>query len=139
MQVRIVTVVLGAASLLGILSAQTIKKVPLKPTAPNSGTEMFANYCAVCHGPDGKGAGPAASALNVPPANLTQLATRNHGKFPEEKVAGVLSGSVDVTAHGSQEMPIWGELFKSLGQNDPGTLRMRIANLTAYVKSIQAQ
>ncbi len=41
--------------------------------APGSdrGAEVFATYCAVCHGPDGKGNGPAAAALVPPPPDLT--------------------------------------------------------------------
>jgi mono/diheme cytochrome c family protein len=38
--------------------AQTIKNVPPNPTSPTSGKDMFKEYCAVCHGQDGKGGGP---------------------------------------------------------------------------------
>jgi len=41
--------------------------------APESdrGARVFATYCAVCHGPEGKGDGPAAVALVPPPPDLT--------------------------------------------------------------------
>ncbi|MBW1885021.1 MAG: cytochrome c [Deltaproteobacteria bacterium] len=35
------------------------------------GARVFAAYCAVCHGPAGKGDGPAAAALVPPPSDLT--------------------------------------------------------------------
>jgi hypothetical protein len=34
-------------------------------------------------------------------------------------------------------MPIWGTLFSSLNTNSPGTVQLRISNLTTYIKSIQ--
>src|SRR5581483_4785537 len=91
------------------LSAQTIKQVPPNPTSPASGEQMFNEYCAVCHGKDAKGDGPAATALKKSPADLTSLTRRNQGKFPEAKVFSVIKGDSNVAAHGSREMPIWGD------------------------------
>ena len=136
---RIAVILIGALSLLGDLSAQTIKKVPLASTPANSGKAMFANYCAACHGAEGKGDGPAVAALKTPPPNLTQLTARENGKFPDNRVANILSGMVSVNAHGSTEMPIWGELLKTVSRNDQNTVQLRISNLTDYVKSLQAK
>lgn len=118
-------------------SAQTIKKSPVQATSPASGEEMFSEYCAVCHGKDAKGDGPAASALKKAPANLTTLSARNGGKFPELKVANVIHGDPDSPSHGSRDMPIWGTLFSSLNASSPGTVQLRISNLTTYIKSLQ--
>jgi len=120
-------------------NAQTLKKAPISPTSPASGQEMFKEYCAVCHGLDGKGTGPAATALKKTPANLTELTQRNGGKFPELKVYGTIKGDVDVPAHGSRDMPIWGSLFQSVSHGNQSEVQMRIANLTAYVQSLQAK
>jgi mono/diheme cytochrome c family protein len=49
-----------------------------------SGKKTYTEYCASCHGEDGKGMGPAASALKAPPSDLTTLAKRHAGKFPED-------------------------------------------------------
>jgi mono/diheme cytochrome c family protein len=126
----------------GTLSAQAakeIKKVPLSPTSPVSGVEMFRTYCAVCHGVNGKGAGPAAEALKKAPTDLTQLAVRNNGKYPEDRVAHAITGDAQIGAHGSHDMPVWGDLFKSLNSGTSDLVRLRIVNLTDYVKSIQAK
>ena len=120
-------------------SAQTIQKTAVSPTSPSSGADMFKTYCAACHGTDGKGTGPAAPALKKTPANLTELTARNGGKFPELKVYGTIKGDVDMPAHGSRDMPVWGSLFSSVSHGNQSEVQMRIANLTAYVQSIQAK
>ena len=120
-------------------NAQTVKRVPASPTSPASGQEMFTTYCAVCHGSDAKGTGPAASALKKTPANLTELTARNGGKFPELKVYGTIKGDLETPAHGSRDMPIWGAVFQSMGHGNQSEVQMRIANLTAYVQSLQAK
>ena len=62
--------------------ATTVKHVPLKSVSPTSSKDMFANYCASCHGAEGKGNGPAAAALRTLPANLTVLSQKNGGNYP---------------------------------------------------------
>ena len=37
----------------------------------SQGKELFAEKCAICHGADGKGNGPAAAAFSKPPADFT--------------------------------------------------------------------
>lgn len=117
-----------------------VKKVPMKQTSPVSGKEMFTQYCAVCHGTDGKGGGPAAAALKTPPADLTTLAKRSSdGNFPRDRVATLLKNGSDLAAHGSSEMPIWGPLFKSLDRTHDIAVQQRIKNLNDYLVSIQAK
>ena len=53
--------------------------VPVKSISPVSGEQMYTVYCAACHGNVGKGDGPAAEALEVPPRDLTILARNNGG------------------------------------------------------------
>lgn len=115
----------------------SVKHVPITNTSPTSGKEMFNSYCAVCHGKDGQGKGPAASALKVPPPDLTQLAKKNGGKFPAAHVASVIRGQADLAAHGSKDMPVWGPLFSNISQGHEGQVQQRIANLVGYVESLQ--
>ena len=114
-----------------------IKKTQVKPSNPVSGAQMFKEYCAVCHVPEGKGDGPAATALKVPPPDLTTLAQRHDGKFPDDYVANVLRNGVKSPAHGSSEMPVWGPLFATMNRMDNAQVTLRISNLTNYLKSIQ--
>jgi mono/diheme cytochrome c family protein len=121
------------------LKAQTVKQGTIMPTSPASGRQMFQEYCAVCHGRDGNGGGPAAAALKIPPADLTTLSQRNHGKFPGNKVFDTIKGDSDTPAHGSKEMPIWGDLFLSMSHGSPGEVQQRISNLTSYIATLQTK
>lgn len=117
----------------------TIRHVNVKPTSPASGKEMYTSYCAVCHGADGKGGGPAATALKTPPADLTILSKNNRGKYPAVKVSSILRGTSDLPAHGSKEMPVWGPLFRSISGGRESEVQERLANLTEYVESLQTK
>ena len=118
--------------------SKEVKKEPIQTTSPNSGSEMFHSYCAPCHGAGGKGNGPAATSLKNPPANLTQLAKKNGGKFPSDHVTTVLRNGVS-GAHGSSDMPIWGPLFSQVSGHDDALVQMRISNLVRYLETIQAK
>ena len=100
-----------------------------------SGAELYKQHCAVCHGIDLKGSGPAPEPYRTPP-DLTTLARRHSGKFPNTYVSRVLRNGVVMPAHGPAEMPIWGEEFAAdrLGESQVAS---RIANLTDYIKSLQ--
>jgi mono/diheme cytochrome c family protein len=116
-----------------------VKHVPMKPTSAASGQEMFTNYCAACHGKDGKGDGPAATALKVPPADLSTLSKRNDGKFPHDHVSATLRGEASLPAHGSKEMPVWGPLFWQMSHGHAAEVQQRITNVTKYIETLQAK
>ena len=120
-----------------------IKKSSITQTSAASGEEMFKTYCSPCHGLSGKGNGPAASSLKVPPPDLTALASRNDGKFPGDFVSTVLRNGVgpkgESPAHGSADMPVWGPAFKAISGGSEALMNLRIANLIHYLESIQAR
>ena len=118
--------------------SKSIKTVPLQPTATLEGADSFNQYCAVCHGKDGKGGGPAAEALKKRPADLTQIARRNNGKFDDLIVQNVITGDDVRAAHGSRDMPVWGELFKSVSL-DASARRLRVYSLVKYIEQMQAK
>jgi len=140
---RVLATVFSVLSLFAAAGAQepakTIKHVPVTQTSPTSGQEMYKAYCAVCHGVDGKGGGPAASALKAPPSDLTQLSKSNGGQYPDMKVVTIIRGQGNLAAHGTQEMPIWGKVFWSMSHGHEGEVQQRITNLNSYIKSLQAK
>jgi mono/diheme cytochrome c family protein len=100
-----------------------------------SGGQIYRQYCASCHGVDGKGNGPARRALRVPAPDLTTLAKRHAGKFPYEYVTGVLRFGPGVPSHGSGAMPTWGPLFEYY--YNQSSAQRRIQNLCDYLAAIQ--
>ena len=138
-----IAVVLGALAVNAIAQdakpTTQIKHVPVKQTSAASGQEMYVNYCAVCHGKDGKGNGPATPALKVPPSDLTTLAQKNGGKYPGLHVSSVIRGEADLPAHGSKEMPVWGPLFWRMSQGHEGEVQQRVTNLNQYIETLQAK
>lgn len=111
--------------------------IPVERTSPNDGKQMYANYCAPCHGTDGRGSGPAAFALKPRPTDLTLLARSKGGKFPEVHVIAVLQFGPDVPAHASATMPAWGPILGNMNRTNFQDKQLRISNLTRYLESIQ--
>lgn len=102
-----------------------------------SGKKTFVKYCASCHGLDGTGTGPVASALKSPPTDLTTLAKNNEGKYPAGFVSAVLKFGRNLSAHGSQDMPVWGSRFKMIDPvNDP-TGQRHVDDIVAYIATLQ--
>jgi hypothetical protein len=125
----------------GVVLAQEqsrIRTTPVRGALPFGGQELFTELCAACHGTDGRGDGPAAAALKMMPTDLTMLAKNAGGKFPSMAVRRFIEGADAVEAHGSREMPVWGQTFRSLSVDNPmANVELRIRNLTKYIEGIQ--
>ena len=132
---HVLAVLVALAVSVGVAHAQPkVEQAPIKPTPASDASAMFNNYCAVCHGKTGVGDGPAASALAKAPADLTRISARNGGQFPEVKVKRYIEGADEVPAHGSRDMPMWGDLFRSLNRD---TAQIRVQALSDYLKKMQ--
>ena len=118
------------------------------------GKSEFQSSCASCHGADAKGKGPVSGQLKTPPSDLTMLAKNNNGVFPTNAVYETIYGLKTIPAHGTREMPIWGERFnpivnlphsvylsywKMLGpeQSPEVVVRTRILAVIDYLNRIQ--
>jgi mono/diheme cytochrome c family protein len=131
----------GALAISAGYADQTNAKVviALQKTAPVNGRQMYTNYCAPCHGTDGRGSGPVAPALKQKPTDLTALAKTNGGKYPSSHIATVLEYGTELSAHGTAQMPVWGPVLGRMDQQHPDQRLLRISNLSQYLRSIQTK
>jgi len=121
-----------------LAAAQPLPRVPGETVS--AGQQYFMRYCSACHGVEGLGDGPAAPALRPPPADLTRIAQRRGGRFPVAEIAAYIDGRTVVSAHGSREMPIWGERFGEMaggGSVGEEVVRGNLLVLIEYLQSIQ--
>jgi mono/diheme cytochrome c family protein len=124
--------VIAMTSALGVTAAQ----------AQDLGAQLYADYCAACHGASGKGDGDMANVMTIPSPNLTLLAKANDGSFPMLQVIHVIDGRTGVRAHGGT-MPVFGKVFQTEaggGNGDYGPVlesRGRVLSLAMYLESIQ--
>ena len=117
--------------------AQSETKAGATANEPVSGKQLYNSYCALCHGSDAKGGGPFSPQLKIWPPDLTQLAKKNKGVFPEMHVEEAIDGEFCKPSHGTSEMPIWGPVFRSMAHGQKDSARVRIRTLLKYLESIQ--
>lgn len=111
---------------------------------PDEGARLYAENCAMCHGPTGQGDGPLAGEMSPPPANLALIAARNDGSFPRARMMSIIDGYKRADLPG-QDMPEFGLLLE--GDTVPvdtgdGVLTPTprpLAALLAYLEAIQQQ
>lgn len=113
-----------------------------------AGKATYDRYCDSCHGENAEGKGRYAKNLTTKPADLTIISARNNGVFPLAKMYQVIDGTDTFLAHGSREMPIWGERFdlnnwgegnwnRGYTEHSTRIARGRILELLIYLDSIQ--
>ncbi|WP_288254220.1 cytochrome c [uncultured Hydrogenophaga sp.] len=133
------------AGLLGALAAQA--------QAPQASVDLgkleFTDNCAACHGVDGKGNGPLGGLLQKSPPDLSQLAKKNGGVLPVNRMYAVIEGTAAIPSHGVRDMPIWGREYRieegqrlreARGLYEPAeVVRARILTLIEYISRLQTQ
>jgi len=116
--------------------------------ATEIGKDEYVRSCASCHGVTGKGDGPAAKSLIKPPTDLTTLSEANKGVFPVSRVYDTIDGRIEVIAHGTRDMPVWGELYMrelkypgSVLSKDmsESLIRVRMLALIEYISTLQGR
>jgi mono/diheme cytochrome c family protein len=110
--------------------------IPIGPTSPADGKQMYTSYCAPCHGVDGRGHGPASSALKVPATDLSTLTAANGGRFPENHLVSVLRFGLD---HKAIEMPAWNQIFARMNHANSMISDQRTSNLVEYLRTLQVK
>ena len=133
---------------LGLLGAAACAQ----PQGVDMGRSEFQNSCASCHGAGGKGDGPVAPALSKKPSDLTTLAKRNGGALPVQLVWEMIDGRAQVPlgsfAHGSREMPVWGDDYRAaarlsgdsaVANNPEWFVRGRIVALIDYLQRVHVK
>lgn len=107
------------------------------------GAQLYADFCAVCHGADARGAGVMAEVLTAEPTDLTRLSA--DGVFPTLDVVRQIDGRDPLLAHGG-EMPLFGLWFEGDGADvalsgpggQPLLVSRPIADLVAYLIEVQS-
>lgn len=101
------------------------------------GRGLYLQYCASCHGTDGRGGGAAGANLKTALPDLTRLPTKG-GRFDESHAAVSIDGTRTVRAHQKGEMPIWGQVLAESGaRRGEGGAATQILALVKYLGSIQ--
>lgn len=106
-----------------------------------TGVGDFTRFCADCHGPEGKGNGPAAAGLKPRPADLTQLSRKNGGKFPRLTVMNRIDGYT--MGKSDSPMPAFGDLLEGKtvlfdsGDGIETPTPWRLVALQRYVETLQ--
>jgi mono/diheme cytochrome c family protein len=127
----------GLALALGSSAAQAESQGDIE-----QGKQLYMKYCATCHGPSATGDGVAAATFKTKPTDLTMLAKNNGGSFPTMKVLNIVKGDAPIAAHGSREMPVWGEIIGrplDTGMYKQDDVDLKILSIANYLKSIQKQ
>ena len=133
---NLITLAVLALSIL--LVSDVIQLTPIAAANNERGRKLYFQYCASCHGADGRGQGPVAASLAKPLPDLTRIEKKN-GKFPGIRVRLVIEGEVverELTAHGTKTMPVWGRVFDAT-KRDKGLVMLDLSALTRYIESIQ--
>lgn len=99
-----------------------------------SGEMTYMTYCALCHG---MGAGTAmfADALKKPAPDLTQIAKRNGGMFPEGRVEAIIRDG-GVSGHGTMRLLSWERYFQR--DAPPERADQVIDEIVSYLEKHQA-
>ncbi len=134
---RLVSVV-PALAVLTFVSLTSCAGIPTADAV--AGERLYAVSCAGCHGANARGNGPVAPILRTSAPDLTLIASRRGGSFPEDEIYRIVDGQADLSAHGPRNMPVWGYEFYGQDPDDEVAHRQatsKIESLLEFLRSIQ--
>ncbi|HUI26390.1 MAG TPA: c-type cytochrome [Candidatus Kryptonia bacterium] len=123
----------------GLVAALSGAAAPLRAET-DPAKAAYLKYCSACHGETGKGDGVVSGFMQPRPTDLTQLAKKNGGQFPMTQVVRDIDGTQTVRAHGTREMPVWGEIFREATAGQiAGESQARVKSLliAEHVRTLQ--
>lgn len=97
-------------------AARRINPIPKSPESIASGGALFGEHCAMCHGKEGRGNGPAAKNSIPKPTNLAAMG-KSHS-------AGDIAWKIET---GKKQMPAWKD---TLTEN-------QIWDIVNYIRSLK--
>jgi mono/diheme cytochrome c family protein len=108
-----------------------IKWVTAKRVNSIEGADIYAAYCQVCHGPTGRGNGPAARRLSVPVPDLSTICERD-GAFNVVHVRLHVSDR-----HQHVVMPDWDQILYHNYSQQRGYADLAALNLARHIERLQ--
>jgi len=120
---------LTLTTLLSFLTILNISQALAEPPLAYEGRRLYVSYCQLCHGTDGKGAGPLAKAMKISPADLTTTIRVRSDAILTKIITG--EGGPTITGRDrhnliSDAMPEWKDIFS----------KTQIKSLIAYLRFI---
>jgi high-affinity iron transporter len=98
-------------------AACAVATTPVARAQGPAGADIFRVRCVMCHGPQGRGNGPMATALNPRPIDFGDAAKR---------LATTDSAVGQVIRHGRRSMPAFGQLSQA-----------EVDSLVAFLKTLR--
>ncbi len=121
--------------------SETPRSAPSGEVDP--GRALYVAYCQGCHGSQGRGDGPVASSLRVPPPDLSRLWEKYGTPLDRDRLVAYIDGRSLLGLHGDSEMPVWGDEFfgdtPPLAPNVEGLKRHLIELLADHLERLQSK
>lgn len=97
-----------------IIVTVSVPEAVANQPAAYEGRRLYVSYCLLCHGVDGKGAGPLAKAMKISPADLTTTVRSRSDTILTKIITG--EGRQTITGRDrhnllSDAMPEWNDVF----------------------------
>jgi mono/diheme cytochrome c family protein len=135
------------ATMVAVAAMTALAATAVSAQASKLGQREYQNSCAVCHGAGGKGDGSYGGLLGTRVPDLTLMQKNNGGVFPFTRVFETIDGGVVVKAHGSREMPIWGNRYRveaagyyvDVPYDERAFVQARILALVEYLSTLQVK